>query len=104
MLGCIASIVLFWLFVKCFAVHTKSSNPIMEECHPHRSVRQSVSGIYDTVSHPRRSFRNSVRSVRASFRRMNSRPLSCDLDLGKIEAELEVLNKNPETNVDDVFL
>lgn len=35
---------------------------------------------------------------------MNSRPLSCDLDLTKIEAELEVLNEKPETNVDDVFL
>jgi hypothetical protein len=35
---------------------------------------------------------------------MNSRPVTSEFDLKKIEEELEVLNKNPSTNVDDVFL
>ncbi|XP_053408228.1 disintegrin and metalloproteinase domain-containing protein 10-like [Mercenaria mercenaria] len=111
LLGSIACILLFWLFVKCCAVHTKSSNPEVELRHPHRSVRQSVTSVRDSVIHPQKSFRNSVRSMRnsvtslrTSFRRMNSRPISSELDLKRIEEELEVLNNNPSTNVDDVFL
>ncbi|XP_060588771.1 disintegrin and metalloproteinase domain-containing protein 10-like isoform X3 [Ruditapes philippinarum] len=114
----IAGLVLFWLFVKCCAVHTKSSNPEVELRHPHRSVRQSVTSVRDSVVHPQKTFRASVRSVRGSlrsfsgtmrnardsFRRMNSRPVTSDFDLKKIEEELEVLNKNPSTNVEDVFL
>jgi hypothetical protein len=45
-----------------------------------------------------------MRNARDSFRRMNSRPVTSDFDLKKIEEELEVLNKNPSTNVEDVFL
>ncbi|XP_060574794.1 disintegrin and metalloproteinase domain-containing protein 10-like [Ruditapes philippinarum] len=114
----IAGLVLFCLFVKCCAVHTKSSNPEVELRHPHRSVRQSVTSVRDSVVHPQKTFRASVRSVRGSlrsvsgtmrnardsFRRMNSRPVTSEFDLKKIEEELEVLNKNPSTNVDDVFL
>ena len=121
-LGSIAVIILFWLFVKCCAVHTKSSNPEVELRYPHRSVRQSVTSVRDTVIHPQQTFRASVRSVRGSLRsvsgsfksvhgsmrnslrRMSGRPVSSELDLRQVEEELEVLNSNPSTNVDDVFL
>lgn len=103
LLGSVAGITLFFLFVKCCAVHTKSSNPIVELRHPHRSVRQSVTSMQQSIIHPQVSFRASVTSMRDSYRR-KGRPVSNELDIKKFEAELEVLNENTTSENDDVFL
>ena len=66
------------LFAKCCAIHTKSSNPIMEEQHPTQTVRQSLHRIssiresinLENIQHSFHNFRNSVNfeNLRHSFR------------------------------------
>lgn len=104
LIGSLIGITFFYLFVKCCAVHTKSSNPVYEIKHPHRSMRQSVTSVRETIAHPRRSFRSSVTGIRSSFRKKSARYSREVSQMSKVIPEIAALNPEQEKELNDVFV
>ena len=64
----IAFIVCFVTFLYCCTVHTKSTNPVLERLHPHRSLRDDIRTVSTIRRSINRSIRRRVTTIRRSFK------------------------------------